>query len=212
MRLFGAVTMADIENEVRAVQKLCISSHANIVQVFDLGQMKSNSKFHYIDMELCDISLGHYMQGKRTGNLVSWDEFRSDLDNLCNINDDVLDGLVFIHSNNEIHRDLSPQNSRFLPFDLADIFKIVLYSSSTRRWKIADFGLTSPGTSNRLITTRYSRGRACYRAPEMLNEEQGVYSNKADIWSFGCVLFEMITGRRAFAGDFAVFQYYFSST
>ena len=134
MRLFGAVTMADIENEVRAVQKLCTSSHANIVQVFDLGQMKSNSTFHYIDMELCDISLGHYMQGKRTGNLVSWDEFRSDLDNLCNINDDVLDGLVFIHSNNEVHRDLSPQNNRFLPFDLADIFKIVLYSSSTRRW------------------------------------------------------------------------------
>jgi len=112
MRLFGAVTKADIENEVRAVQKLCIGSHPNIVQVFDLGQMRSNSTFYYIDMELCDISLGHYMQGKRSPSLpLSWDEFRNDFENICIVNADIIEGLIFIHSNNEVHRDLSPQNS-----------------------------------------------------------------------------------------------------
>jgi serine/threonine protein kinase len=114
MRLFGAVTKADIENEVRAVKKLCTSSHANIVQVFDLGQMRTKSTFYYLDMELCDISLGNYMQGKRTPHLVSWAEFRSDPENLSLIHEDILDGLIFIHSHDEVHRDLSPQNSKFM--------------------------------------------------------------------------------------------------
>lgn len=110
MRLFGAVTKADIENEVRAVKKLCTSSHENVVQVFDLGKMRINSTFYYIDMELCDISLGHYMQGKGAALLLSvWN--RTNLKNLHQIKDDILDGLIFIHSNGEVHRDLSPQNS-----------------------------------------------------------------------------------------------------
>jgi len=113
MRLFGAATKADVENEVRAVEKLCTNQHTNLVQVFDLGQMRSNSTFYYIDMELCDISLGEYMQGSQTTNLVSWNEFRNDLENLSIVSEDIIDGLIFIHSNDEVHRDLSPQNSKF---------------------------------------------------------------------------------------------------
>jgi serine/threonine protein kinase len=113
LRLFGGVTKADIENEVRAVKKLSTGSHTNIVQVFHLGQMRSNSTFYYIDMELCDISLGHYMQGKRTCPCLplSWDYFRNDLKNICVVYNHIVDGLIFIHSNDEVHRDLTPQNS-----------------------------------------------------------------------------------------------------
>lgn len=86
-------------------------------------------------------------------------------------------------------------------------FLVVLFSSENKAWKIADFGLTSEGTSNRLITTRYSRGRPCYRAPELLSDAQGRYSNKSDIWSLGCIVYELLIGEKAFAGDYAVFKY-----
>lgn len=84
---------------------------------------------------------------------------------------------------------------------------LVLFSSTTNKWKIADFGLTSEAISTQLVTTRYSRGRNCYRAPELLHETTAKYSVKSDIWAFGCLVFEMITGRKAFASDYAVGQY-----
>jgi WD40 repeat protein len=61
------------------------------------------------------------------------------------------------------------------------------------------------------VTTRYSRGRSCYRAPELLRNE-GKYSNKVDIWSLGCILYELVTANKAFPGDFAVYEYALSRT
>ena len=87
------------------------------------------------------------------------------------------------------------------------IYSVVLFSLETKTWKIADFGLTSEGTSNRLITTRYSRGRPCYRAPELLRETEGRYSNKSDIWSLGCIVYELVIGKKPFSGDYAVITY-----
>jgi serine/threonine protein kinase len=79
----------------------------------------------------------------------------------------------------------------------------VLYSESDQRWKLADFGTTSEGTAKRSRATQDARGTSSYRAPEILCEDPK-YTNKVDIWAFGCILFEMCTGRKAFAGDFAV--------
>lgn len=73
-------------------------------------------------------------------------------------------------------------------------------------WKITDFGLTSEGTS-RLRSTTSSGGTNCYRAPELLRGSRGVYNNKTDIWSIGCVLYEIATGKRPFRDDLAVRGY-----
>ena len=63
-------------------------------------------------------------------------------------------------------------------------------------WKIADFGLTSEATSNRLVTSRSARGKPSYRAPELLRETKAGYNNKADIWSLGCIGFELLLAGR----------------
>jgi serine/threonine protein kinase len=77
-------------------------------------------------------------------------------------------------------------------------------------WKIADFGLTATGTSQKSYTTRYSRGTSGYRAPELVNEEteKRTYNNKVDIWAIGCIFFEVIYRRKAFTHDLAVQQYF----
>jgi eukaryotic-like serine/threonine-protein kinase len=53
------------------------------------------------------------------------------------------------------------------------------------------------------VVTTYSRGTVSYRAPELLNEYP-LYTNKVDIWAFGCVVFEMATGKIVFQGDWDV--------
>lgn len=80
-------------------------------------------------------------------------------------------------------------------------------------WKIADFGLSAEGTSGRDRTTEYARGTASYRAPELVKETirlgdaRYTYNNKVDVWAFGCILYEILSQKRAFSGDEAVLNY-----
>ena len=81
----------------------------------------------------------------------------------------------------------------------------MLYSSRDARWKLADFGSAAQATSKHLHTTIDYRGTASYRAPELLNA--GRFNNKVDIFALGCIIYEMVTGRQLFAGDFSVLNF-----
>jgi serine/threonine protein kinase len=183
-------------NEVRAIDKLCKERHENIVAVFGHGWL--NSSYYYFDMELCDVNLEHYISGKQGSAIVEpynntkvWD-----------IITQITAGLDFIHNHAEVHRDLKPRNGQFA-FCVSDI--AVLFRVKDQRWKITDFGLSAEGSSRRAHTTRYARGTASYRAPELLN--QGGYNNKVDIWALGCILYELVARKQAFSGDHNVFLY-----
>jgi len=82
-----------------------------------------------------------------------------------------------------------------------------MFSLRDTTWKITDFGLASEGTSKKLVTSNYGRGKPSYRAPELILNSKSGFNNKVDIWSLGCILFEMVTGTKAFNGDHAVLQY-----
>lgn len=75
----------------------------------------------------------------------------------------------------------------------------VLYSQYSRRWKIADFGFSVEGSSEREKFSEDARGTASYRAPELYDEPPS-FTNKVDIWALGCILFELVAWRRAFPG------------
>lgn len=83
----------------------------------------------------------------------------------------------------------------------------MLFSDSHNAWKISDFGLTSEGTSSLARTTSSSRGTAGYRAPELVGPNGGQFNNKVDVWSMGCILFKLFTGRNAFENDYSIFRY-----
>jgi len=108
-------THEEIANEANKVRKLCQSSHLNIVQVLQLGQLKPDSMFHYIDMELCDFTLEKYIYGNDVPHLTNWAAIRSGpvqsvMKEIAGIVYQIVKGLVFIHGLAEVHRDLSPQN------------------------------------------------------------------------------------------------------
>src|SRR5215471_16114238 len=84
---------------------------------------------------------------------------------------------------------------------------IVLLSFESGNWKIADFGLTEEGISRRAYTTDLSRGTQSYRAPGLCRESNAVVNMKSDVWAVGCVLFEPVSGKKAFPNDIAVARY-----
>ena len=80
----------------------------------------------------------------------------------------------------------------------------MLYTRKSAAWRLADFGLTCEGKDTNGHTTRNGRGTPSYRAPELLQEDKAVFNNKVDIWSLGCILYELAAGKKAFSSDLAV--------
>ena len=109
-------------------------------------------------------------------------------------------GLLHIHNHKLIHRDLNPRNGMTLNIK-PDCE--VLYSAKQQIWKVADFGITQEGTSRTPLITASSRGTSSYRAPELLTDSPA-YTNKVDVFAFGCVVFEIFTGRKRFSSDWEV--------
>ena len=104
----------------------------------------------------------------------------------------IVDALEAAHEKGIVHRDLKPANIKITPDGVV---------------KVLDFGLakaTSPDSSGSDLS--HSRagaifGTAAYMSPEQARGHS--VDKRADIWAFGCVLFEMLTGRVAFAGETA---------
>jgi serine/threonine protein kinase len=109
----------DIENEIRAVLKLCVRGHQNIVRLIGHNWLHGSS-YYAIDMELCDLTLAEFVNGKREVVERSWSENLEGYNDaeeacqywlgICSIFVDITNGLSFIHSFKEIHRDLKPSN------------------------------------------------------------------------------------------------------
>ncbi|KAJ5742125.1 hypothetical protein N7533_011534 [Penicillium manginii] len=108
----------------------------------------------------------------------------------------LLEGLVKMHRENIAHRDLKPQN-------------ILLISRDPPRVKIGDFGISKrvPKDSSTRYDTRYSSGGYC--APEITKgKAKEQYTKAVDLWSLGCIMYEMVVGERLFRDDVhAAYEY-----
>jgi serine/threonine protein kinase len=110
-----------IKNEVRAVAKLCKpGTNKNIVSVFRHGTLTA-SHFYFLDMELCELNLEHYIERKWTPLITAKVPYftneqptRMRTSQIWDIMEDISSGVGFIHLQNEIHRDLKPRNGKLL--------------------------------------------------------------------------------------------------
>jgi len=170
-------SLARFEREARVVAAL---AHPNIVDIHDFG---NESGIEYLVMELLE---GETLRRRLAGNRLPW---RTAVE----IGLSVADGLASAHAHGIVHRDLKPENV-FLTFD--------------GRVKILDFGLARPEpeklteTSPTIATptkTGTVMGTAGYMSPEQASG--GHADPRSDIFSLGCILYEMATGKRAFFGE-----------
>nr|WCD39453.1 Ste11-1 [Ganoderma boninense]VWO94206.1 STE/STE11/BCK1 protein kinase [Ganoderma boninense] len=102
----------------------------------------------------------------------------------------ILAGLEYLHSKNILHRDLKADN-------------ILVETSGV--CKISDFGI-SKRTDDINMAAVYTamQGTVFWMAPEVVNSKAKGYNSKIDIWSVGCVVFEMWTGQRPWLGQEAM--------
>jgi len=168
------------EQEARATGQL---NHPNILTVFDIGRHEGAP---YIVTELLE---GETLQERlRPGGLP--------LRKAVEIAIEIARGLAAAHDKGIIHRDLKPAN---------------LFVTIDGRVKILDFGiakLAAPRSAHESAETApvpgateagTALGTVGYISPEQLRGQP--VDHRTDVFSFGCVLYEMLSGRRAFAGE-----------
>ncbi|HEY8651503.1 MAG TPA: Stk1 family PASTA domain-containing Ser/Thr kinase [Dermatophilaceae bacterium] len=148
-------------------------SHPNVVAVYDQGEDDGHM---FLAMELVNgLTLRQVMQAE--GPLTP----RAALDIL----DPVLQALGAAHSAGLIHRDVKPEN-------------VILRDDGTV--KVADFGLArAVDTVTSTAHTGVLLGTVAYLSPEQV--ERGIADARSDVYAAGLLLFEMLTGTKAFIGD-----------
>src|SRR5260221_1986265 len=166
------------EQEARAVAAL---NHPNILAIYDIGEQKGTS---FLVSELLE---GHTLRAEMENGALSQ---RKAVDFAAQI----AQGLAAAHAKNVTHRDLKPDN---------------IFVSKDGRIKILDFGLAKLAVGQRAeseatLTGSQTEagvvmGTAGYMAPEQVRG--AAVDSRTDIFAFGAVLYEMISGQRAFRRD-----------
>jgi len=163
-------------------------NHPNIAHIYEIGQ---SDDLNFIAME--------YVNGTTLRDKIHKDH--DDLSKLLRTLQHVAEGLAKAHDAGIVHRDLKPDN---------------IMITSDGHAKILDFGLAKlierqtttdsvPGGEEPTILQQHSTpglilGTLGYMSPEQAQGKTKEIDHRADIFSFGCILFEAITGQRPFTG------------
>jgi serine/threonine protein kinase/Tfp pilus assembly protein PilF len=170
--------LARFEQEAKAVAAL---AHPNILVLYDFGREQG------IPFAVTELLEGTDLRGRLAVSSLPWRQ-------VLEIGAAVADGLAAAHAKGIIHRDLKPEN---------------LFLAADGRVKILDFGVARIETSPVAGLETGPHVAACtdpgtvmgtirYMAPERIRGLPG--DARGDLFSLGCVLYEMVTGRRPFQG------------
>lgn len=163
------------ETEARTLARL---DHPGIVKATDYGTTGDGHLFLVME----------FLNGKDLRKILTRHRFLTVSDALCVVQD-VLEALAHAHREGVIHRDIKPENI------------LLIERGHATETKLVDFGIARIVTDPRRLTAGRFIGTCQYAAPEQCTG--GALTEKTDLYSVGCVLFELITGRRLFPGPTA---------
>jgi serine/threonine protein kinase len=147
--------------------------HQHIVTIYDIGDSEGMS---YLAMEFID--------GQGLDRIIAA-EGKLGVERAAAIAAQVADALDFAHRHSVVHRDIKPAN---IMIEAGD------------RVKVTDFGIAKVTTSTEHLTMTGSLlGTPSYMSPEQARG--GDLDGRSDLFSVGCVLYEMLVGKKAFRGD-----------
>jgi len=166
---------ADSELEARfkrEAKAAAALNHPNIVVVHEIGEHDGQT---YIAME--------YVEGQSLRDRIG--QGALPVEEVLNIVSQICEGLQKAHEAGIVHRDLKPEN---------------ILIDKDARVRIVDFGLARLGGATKLTRESSTLGTLHYMSPEQFQGQE--VDHRADIWAFGVLLYEMLTGKVPFAGDY----------
>jgi len=146
-------------------------NHPNIVTIYDIGR---SGDLVYMAME--------FLEGRELKGLMDANELTAD--RALDIAAQVADGLAYAHQHEVVHRDIKPANIMIL---------------RDGRVKITDFGIAHMRTADVRTQTGVVLGSPRYISPEQVLGKRG--DARADIFSLGVIIYEMVTGQAPFSGN-----------
>lgn len=177
-----AERMARFEREARLLASL---NHPNIAAIYGFEDSGST---HALVMELVD---GPTLADRIRRGPVALDE-------ALRIARQIAEGLEYAHERGIVHRDLKPANVKIAADDSVKILDFGLAKAVQGEASVTEIG-DSPTISQMATQSGVLLGTAAYMSPEQAKGKP--VDRRADIWAFGCVLFEMLTGTTAFRGE-----------
>jgi serine/threonine-protein kinase len=162
----------------REAQSAASLNHPSIVAIYDTGEdMVGSLPVPYIVMEFVD--------GRTLRDLLR-DDRRLLPERAAEITDGVLRALDYSHRNGIVHRDIKPGN---------------VMLTRAGEIKVMDFGIARAVSDSQLTMTQTAQviGTAQYLSPEQARGERVDF--RSDLYSTGCLLYELLTGRPPFTGD-----------
>src|SRR3989454_4563474 len=175
---------------VQEAQATAALNHPNIAHIYEIGE---SGGVHFIAMEFID---GQTLR-------ESIHKAPTDLKKLLRYLQHAAEGLAKAHAAGIVHRDLKPDNimvtgdghAKILDFGLAKLIE---------RPQSATSGETPSDVATAILqqhsTPGVVLGTVGYMSPEQAQGKTKEIDHRSDIFSFGCILFEAVTGRKAFAG------------
>ena len=110
----------------------------------------------------------------------------------------IAEGVEAAHEKGVIHRDLKPANVKITPEGKVKILDFGLAKALEEEVPLADIS-QSPTLTEEMTRAGVILGTAAYMSPEQA--EGKPVDKRADVWAFGCVLYELLTAKRAFGGE-----------
>jgi len=186
IKVLPAAKVSDPERRRRFVQEAKAASalnHPNIITVYDIG---ADGDVHFIAME--------FVEGQTLDHLIAPKGMR--LKQAVGYAVQIADALAKAHAAGIIHRDIKPSNIMVTPDGLVKILDFGLAKLAERRAEYDDSATRT--IAQAMTAVGQIVGTIAYMSPEQASGDR--LDARSDIFSFGAVLYEMLTGRGPFAG------------